>query len=550
MAGPFVIYSRKSRFTGKGESVENQIEMCRQYIALHYGAAEAESARVYEDEGFSGGTLERPQFRRMMRDAQHAPFAAIVVYRLDRISRNIGDFAGLIEQLGRMRIGFVSIKEQFDTSSPMGRAMMYISSVFSQLERETIAERIRDNMHELAKTGRWLGGMTPLGYASESVARVTVDGKAKKACRLREIPEELHLVKRIFDTFLETGSLTQTDAFLLEKRYVTRRGNRFSRFAIRAILTNPVYMLADADALRYWTDSPAGLCAVPRDFDAQRGMLAYNRTLQQPGKAHQLRPMDEWIVAVGQHQGVIPGAQWVRAQALLERNRSKAYRRPRSHTALLSGLLRCGGCGGYMRPKARAAAGDAPRYAYLCAVKERSRGQCCAMANAEGHTLDRLLLETLGRLPYDGAALARRLGTSRPVPGGADAERARLEAQLAAGQAAADNLVAALARSPGEAAQAAILRQLDALHESCEALRGQLAACDAAARRDALPQEEFERLSRALSTPQGALERAGVETQRSALRALVERVVWDGETAHVYLLGSSAEGGPLGADSK
>ena len=163
-ANPIVIYSRKSKFTGKGESIENQIEMCRQYIRLQFGDDAAEQALVYEDEGFSGGTLERPQFKRMMADAKGKNFRAIVVYRLDRISRNIGDFAKLIEHLNRMKIDFISIKEQFDTSSPMGRAMMYISSVFSQLERETIAERIRDNMHELSKTGRWLGGNTPTGY--------------------------------------------------------------------------------------------------------------------------------------------------------------------------------------------------------------------------------------------------------------------------------------------------------------------------------------------------------------------------------------------------
>ena len=142
----FVIYSRKSKFTGKGESIENQIELCRQYIAAHFGADEAKSAFVYEDEGFSGGTLQRPQFKKMMSDSQKMEFAAIVVYRLDRISRNIGDFAKLIEDLGNRKIDFISIREQFDTSSPMGRAMMYIASVFSQLERETIAERIRDNM--------------------------------------------------------------------------------------------------------------------------------------------------------------------------------------------------------------------------------------------------------------------------------------------------------------------------------------------------------------------------------------------------------------------
>ena len=92
-AKQYVIYSRKSKFTGKGESIENQIELCRQYIAMHFGEEAAENVLVYEDEGFSGGNLERPQFKKMMKDSQKIAFAAIVVYRLDRISRNIGDFA-------------------------------------------------------------------------------------------------------------------------------------------------------------------------------------------------------------------------------------------------------------------------------------------------------------------------------------------------------------------------------------------------------------------------------------------------------------------------
>ena len=153
-ADTIAIYSRKSRYTGKGESIGNQIDLCREYIRTHYGDAAAEHAVVFEDEGFSGGNLNRPDFKKMMTAAKDRKFKAIVVYRLDRISRNISDFSSLIEELGRLGIDFVSIRESFDTSSPMGRAMMYIASVFSQLERKTIAERIRDNMHELAKTGR------------------------------------------------------------------------------------------------------------------------------------------------------------------------------------------------------------------------------------------------------------------------------------------------------------------------------------------------------------------------------------------------------------
>ena len=291
-AKQFVIYSRKSKFTGKGESIENQIELCRQYIASHYSQQEADAALVYEDEGFSGGTLERPQFKRMMKNSQNTQFAAIVVYRLDRISRNIGDFAKLIEELGERQIDFISIREQFDTSSPMGRAMMYIASVFSQLERETIAERIRDNMHELAKTGRWLGGTTPTGYASESISTVTVDGKTRKACKLKNIPDEIHLVQLIFDKFLETGSLTKTDQFLLQGHYQTKRGKSFTRFAIKGILSNPVYMIADEDAYNFLVENEADLFSEKEAFDGKHGIMAYNRTLQRPGKAHQERRMN------------------------------------------------------------------------------------------------------------------------------------------------------------------------------------------------------------------------------------------------------------------
>ena len=197
----FAIYSRKSRFTGKGESVENQIEMCREYLRIHFGEDEAEKAVIYEDEGFSGKNLDRPQFKAMLDDIKSGKISAVVCYRLDRISRNIGDFANLITELTSLGVSFISIKEQFDTNSPMGRAMMYIASVFSQLERETIAERIRDNLHELAKTGRWLGGVTPTGYTSVGETTMNINGKTKKAFHLAVKENGAGHVIRVFNLF-------------------------------------------------------------------------------------------------------------------------------------------------------------------------------------------------------------------------------------------------------------------------------------------------------------------------------------------------------------
>lgn len=547
-----MIYSRKSRFTGRGESVENQIELCRQYIAAHYSPEEAAQARVYEDEGFSGGNLERPQFQQMMADARAQKPAAIVVYRLDRISRNIGDFAGLIEQLGGMGIDFVSIKEQFDTGSPMGRAMMYISSVFSQLERETIAERIRDNMHELAKTGRWLGGTTPTGYQSESITQVTIDGKTKRACHLKPLPGELRLVELIFQKFLETGSLTQVDAFLLEKQYRTKRGNPFTRVAIKNILTNPVYLIADGEAYRYLTGHGAELFAKPEDFDGEHGILAYNRTLQQPGKTHRLRPMEEWIVAVGQHPGVIPGAQWVQVQNRLARNRERGYRSPRSHQALLSGLLRCGCCGDYLRPKLTGRTGtDGTRqYAYLCTTKERSKGSLCAMKNPNGSQLDAQILAAIAGLDRDPVRFREELTRGRKTLHGAytgcGEEIERLRGEIETNSRQVQGLVAALPTACGTAAQGYILEQIEACHSREAGLNARLKELEAEAVGQNLSQEELNHLCQRLSSFSGTVEGMTTEEKRAALRRLVSKVVWDGTQAQVFLTRRE----PLGQDSK
>jgi len=545
--GQIVIYSRKSKFTGKGESIENQIEMCRQYIRMQFGESAAENALVYEDEGFSGGTLERPQFKKMMADAKKKSFQAIVVYRLDRISRNIGDFAKLIEELKGMKIDFISIKEQFDTSSPMGRAMMYISSVFSQLERETIADRIRDNMHELSKTGRWLGGTTPTGYASESISNVTIDGKTKKACKLKIIPEEIRIVKLIFDKFIETSSLTKTETYLLQNAYVTKNGKQFTRFAIKGILSNPVYMIADEAAYRYLTENQVDLFAEESDFDGVHGIMAYNRTLQQPGKAHQIKPMEEWIVSVGKHPGVIEGSTWIKAQRILEQNKSKSYRKPRSNVALLSGLLICGNCGEFMRPKLskRLNTKGEPIYTYLCSMKERSRSHVCNMKNCNGNIMDADIVNQLKSLSEDGSEFLRQLEQSKRVILGNresyDEEVEKLEADIDANESEIKGLVAALSKASGTVAEDYIMQQIDELHEKGEALKRRLAELKELTSRHALADIEFDLLAQLLASFKDTVDGMTVEQKRAAIRVFVKEIIWDGKDAHVVLFGSDYE---------
>lgn len=128
--------------------------MCRQYIKTHYPNALNSDISVFEDEGYSGKNLHRPQFAEMMSRQAESPFDAIVVYRLDRISRSVADFSAFIVNIQKNGTDFISVKENFDTNSTTGRVLMNISAVFSQFERESIAERIKDNMYLMAKDGR------------------------------------------------------------------------------------------------------------------------------------------------------------------------------------------------------------------------------------------------------------------------------------------------------------------------------------------------------------------------------------------------------------
>lgn len=563
----FAIYSRKSKFTGKGESIENQIELCKQYIQLQFKDVSDKEVLIYEDEGFSGGNIDRPQFKNMLADAKEKRFSALICYRLDRISRNIGDFAKLIEQLNSLSISFISIREQFDTNSPMGRAMMYIASVFSQLERETTAERIRDNMQELAKTGRWLGGTTPTGYCSQPVEKVTIDGRSRKAYRLVFQPDEIETVKLIYQKFLETNSLTKVETYLIQNNIRSKTGKHYTRFTIKSILENPVYLMADLDAYRYFMDSGVELCAEEKDFDGSYGIMAYNKTLQQHGKANRIRDMVNWIVAIGRHQGIVSGAEWIRVQKLLEQNKSKSYRKPKSNTALLSGLLRCGICGSYMRPKLtkrKNAAGELI-YTYLCELKEKSRGQNCSVGNVNGNILDQAVCSEAKKLSDDDSVLFQQLRTCQQSLNGGqikvDTELEGIAKSIQENERAITNLVSSLAKAQESPAAGYITERINKLHEKNSTLKSRQDELKRLTKTQLLPDEQIDIIKNVLRSFSSAFDSMSVEEKRHALRTFIDKIVWDGENINIYFFGTgttalpltkkaSANGVPQSANSK
>lgn len=403
------IYSRKSKYSDKGDSIGNQIELAKEYISNIYPTDEYDvEIVIYEDEGFSGGNIDRPKFQKFLYEERKKPFDILISYRLDRISRNISDFSSLMDELNELHTSFISIKEQFDTTTPMGRAMMYIASVFAQLEREVIAERIRDNMLELAKTGRWLGGDTPLGFKSEKYELIpicektnvsnVIENKTKKACKLVEDEEEFAKVKLIFDKFRECKSLAGLEYYLLENKIYTRRGKEFRKFSLKGILTNPVYATNDKEVVEYFEKLGVKVFAEKdgrEKFDGKYGLIGYNKTDSKKKE----RPVEDWIIAVGLHKGCIEGKDWVEVQKILERNKSRAYRAADNSVSqtIFTGILRCKRCNATMIHKnnTKTDKNGNKRYYYICSEKDRTRRLKCDCNNVVGNELDRNFIEIL-----------------------------------------------------------------------------------------------------------------------------------------------------------
>ena len=393
------IYSRKSVFTGKGDSIENQIQLCKNYIELHYKNAEI---IIYEDEGYSGASTNRPQFQKMLLDAKSKAFNILICYRLDRISRSIGDFASIIKDLEKHDISFISIKEQFDTSSPLGRAMMYISSVFAQLERETIAERVRDNMLELAKKGNWTGGTIPLGFNSESISYLDSEMKERKMSKLDINEEEIELVKIIYDKFLEFNSINKVVGYMQENRYKSKTDKHFIASTISYVLSNTIYVKSNDNVLEYLKNKGISIVGNPNGC----GILTYNKTDSNRKK----RPMNEWISAVAKHKGIIDGDKWILVQEMLARNtaRTKNMRLGSSSTAVLSGLMRCVKCG---KPMKVSYSGNGRKYHYYsCSLASSSNKTLCDNKAVRGDHIEQAVIDNV--LSLDKTTLLSKISSN------------------------------------------------------------------------------------------------------------------------------------------
>lgn len=226
------IYTRKSSEEGldmEFNSLDAQRESCEAYIASQRSEGFAAIRERYDDGGHSGGTLERPALQRLLTDVEAGLIDVIVVYKIDRLSRSLMDFAKLVEIFDRNQVTFVSVTQSFNTTTSMGRLTLNILLSFAQFEREVIGERIRDKIAASRKRGMWMGGFVPLGYRVENRKLLIEEAEAAT-------------VRMIFERFVTIGSATVLAKTLAAENVRTRRGKPIDKGFLYKLINNRVYI--------------------------------------------------------------------------------------------------------------------------------------------------------------------------------------------------------------------------------------------------------------------------------------------------------------------
>jgi site-specific DNA recombinase len=558
------IYSRKSKWTGKGESIENQLIMCKEYILANIPGVQEEDITYYEDEGFSGKNIHRPQFQKMLQDLKRNHYDYLVCYKLDRLGRNLSDFVNLIEELNRLGTSFISIKERFDTSTPIGRAMMYFTGVLAQMEREQIAERVRDNMLMLARSGRWLGGATPLGFRSIKEEQKASGNKVKTSYRLMVEEEEMDTVRFIYQEFLKKQSLSQLVTYFLQNNIRTKNDKEYQVTTIRDILTNPVYCTSDREAYNYFEQLGCQVCVEEEELDGIHGFIGYGKTSSSRYKNKQNEP-SEWIISTAKHRGVISGADWVKVQQILERNKKKgeSFRKVQNPVSLLSGLLYCK-CGSPMRPKnyridRREPNGDRT-FVYLCSLKEKSNRKNCTIPNVAGNILDQFVLKEIltfigsqADMHFDKGEINNLREKLTMKPYHCYLENNLLQRERQDRKERIQKLLVQLSKSDGDDSFTDYVReQINQLDKEWKEIDHKLASitdnqkqCPTGSVDWVNDQDRSDReqplgvMEKQLGTWNGMMETLSIQEKREYLHAILDKIIWDGENAHVFFRGST-----------
>ena len=367
------VYTRKSTEEGLEQefnTLDAQRESGEAYIkSLTHEGWECLPDR-YDDGGFTGGNMERPAIKRLMADIEAGKVDCVVVYKVDRLSRSLLDFARMMETFEKHHVSFVSVTQQFNTTNSMGRLMLNVLLSFAQFEREIISERTRDKIAAARRKGKWSGGRPILGFDLDP-----------RGGRIMVNEVEAARVRAIFDLYLEQGSLLDTirecDARgWTNKRWTTRKGRDtggrpFNKHGLYSLLTNVLYI----------------------------GRITYK---------------DE--VHDGEHAAIVDEQVFRRTQQALKHNRITGGREVRNRFgAILKGLIRCVPCGCAMVPTHTVRSGGRRYRYYVCSNAQKRGWHQCPSKSIPAREIEAFVVDQIRCIGQDPALLAETIEETREL---------------------------------------------------------------------------------------------------------------------------------------
>lgn len=452
------IYPRKSVYRDNSESIAVQIKMCKDYANIVFADQPLEF-RIYDkDEGFSGKNTKRPSFQELMEDVKSNKLDLVMVYRLDRISRNVNEFSEMYEIMHSHNVGFLSIKEAFDTNTSIGRTVMYILSAFSQFERENTSERVTDNMQALGASGKWTGGKLPAGMKS---IRKEMGGKEHSYLLVDD--EKIKLVKMIYNMFLEGNSITKIERYCRDHGIKSERGKYLSTSQIYCMLSNPVYCSNEMSAYYYFLEKGYTL-PDSHLFDGTRGLIGYGRTRQND----KVIANNKWTIGVGIHTPVIPANEWISVQKRFGEN--KFFRSNKYEIGLLKGVLKCK-CGSRMDVRTYSKNDKLFSY-YYCATMQRKGKQYCNSGYIRVADIDNAFLDILLQIKSNPEMIRLR----KEELSYTDVDI--LKKELKGIQQSIDNLTNTLMDNIGSTASSYIVKQIENLDKDKRKLESSLVTAE------------------------------------------------------------------------
>jgi site-specific DNA recombinase len=377
------IYVRKSTEEGLEQafnSLDAQRLACEEYARARAADHWAVLPEQYTDGGWSGATVKRPAFQRLLTDIEAHKIDCVIVHRVDRLSRSLLDFARLMAFFNEHDVSFVSVTQNFSTADPVGRLTLNLLATFSEFEREMIVARTRDKVAAARRQGRWTGGVPVLGY--------DVDPRGG---RLTVNEDEAVLVREIFALYLREQSLTRVveelDGRGWRRKTWTKRdgkvreGSTFDKPGLLRLLKNPLYA----------------------------------------GKVHHRGTLHD-----GAHPAIVDEAVWSQVQGLLHRNGSTGGRDSRNkHGALLRSLLRCARCDCAMSHSFTRKSKVRYRY-YVCQTRLKKGAHACPGGKVSAHEAERQVVDRIREIGRDPELIAEVV---RQAKGQVDEHRVALEAE-------------------------------------------------------------------------------------------------------------------------